>query len=197
MKTPIAIGIVGASGSGKTTIARALAARCPDSCLISQDNWYRNRPDDALNWNVDDPETVDLLQLARDLAALKAGNSIDAPRYIFSSHRRADKPIALHPAPVLIVEGLFLFCIPQLRQLFDIRLFVDAPLRLCQRRRIQRDVRERGRTEQQIRKSWVERVEPMYQKHIFPGRKWADLLVKSDEFTPDQCANQIAKKIFQ
>ena len=198
MSTPKIIGIVGASGSGKTTIAGALAECCGNTCLISQDNWYKPLPDDvdAERWNFDDPAVIDLPQLAADLATLKSGRAANGPRYIFSTHKRAPDTITLKPAPVIIVEGLFLFTTPELREIFDLKVFIDVPLDTCLQRRVQRDVLERGRSEKMIRKRWAQQVEPMFKEHVEPTLKLADFILKPDGLTPSECAERIFKIIF-
>jgi uridine kinase len=194
MKPSRIIGIVGASGSGKTAVACELAATAKNSCLISQDNYYRGLPDDidAKDWNFDDPAVIDLEHLARDLAALKRGETVEGPRYIFSTHKRAPDTITLKPAPVIIVEGLFLFTTGHLCDVFDLKIFIDVPLEVCLERRIARDVVERGRTAEMIRQRWAEQVNPMYRKYVEPTRAFADLLlIPAGRGTPER-AKQIA-----
>lgn len=176
MKKIVIIGIVGASGSGKTTVARDLANAHESTCFLSQDNYYRDLPDhaDSKAWNFDDPAGIDLDHLARDLAALKRGESVEQPQYQFTHHRRADKTTTIHSAPLIVVEGLFLFVTPALRDLFDFNIYIDVPQTVCLDRRIARDRAERGRSEEMIRQRWAEQVEPMFMKHIEPTRKYAD-----------------------
>jgi uridine kinase len=191
MKTPRIIGIVGASGSGKTTVARELAELAGNASLMSQDNYYISLPDgvDSKDWNFDDPAVIDLAHLARDLAALKRGETVAGPCYIFSTHQRASDTVTLKPAPVIIVEGLFLFSTGHLRDVFDFKIFIDIPPEVCLERRVARDVIERGRTAEAIRHRWVEQVEPMYRKYIEPTRAFADLLLVPAEFgTPERQA---------
>lgn len=189
------IGIVGASGSGKTTVARELAELAGNVSLMSQDNYYIGLPDgmDSKNWNFDDPAVIDLEHLARDLAALKRGETVEGPRYIFSTHKRAPDTVTLKPAPLIIVEGLFLFLPQHLRDVFDLKIFIEVPMEVCLERRVARDVVERGRTAEIIRHRWAEQVEPMYIKHVEPTRAFADLLlIPAGRGTPERAA-QIAK----
>ncbi|MFA7369168.1 MAG: uridine-cytidine kinase [Kiritimatiellales bacterium] len=183
MNPPRIIGIVGASGSGKTTVAQELAELTGNASLMSQDNYYISLPDhiDARDWNFDDPAVIDLEHLARDLAALKRGETVEGPRYIFSTHKRAPEPVTLKPAPVIIIEGLFLFLPESLRSVFDLKIFIDVPLEICLERRVARDVVERGRTAEIIRQRWAEQVEPMYRKYVEPTRVFADLLLVPEE----------------
>jgi len=183
------IGIVGASGSGKTTVAQELAELAGNASLMSQDNYYIGLPDDvdSKDWNFDDPAVIDLEHLARDLAALKRGEIVEGPRYIFSTHKRAPDTVTLKPAPLIIVEGLFLFLPEILRNVFDLKIFIDVPLEVCLERRVARDVVERGRTAGIIRQRWVEQVEPMYRKYVEPTRAFADLLlIPAGRGTPER-----------
>jgi uridine kinase len=194
MKPPRIIGIVGASGSGKTSVAKELAELAGNASLMSQDNYYRGLPDDiaAADWNFDDPAALDLEHLTRDLAALKRGETVEGPRYIFSTHKRAPDTVTLKPAPTIIVEGLFLFANRHLRDVFDLKVFIDLPLDVCLERRVARDVVERGRTAEMIRQRWAEQVEPMYRKFVEPTRAFADiLLIPAERGTPER-AKQIA-----
>ena len=189
MQNPYIIGIVGASGSGKTTIAKELAELAGNASLMSQDNYYRSLPDgvDSKDWNFDDPAVIDLEHLTRDLEALKRGETVEGPRYIFSTHKRAPDTVTLKPAPLIIVEGLFLFTSEALRNVFDLKIFIDLPLDVCLERRVARDVVERGRTEETIRRRWVEQVEPMYRKYVEPTRDFADLLlIPAERGTPER-----------
>jgi uridine kinase len=193
MKSGRIIGIVGASGSGKTTVAWELAELAGDVCLMSQDNYYRDLPEgvDSKHWNFDDPAVIDLEHLARDLAALKRGETVEGPQYHFATHKRLPETVTLKPAPVIIVEGLFLFANEHLRDVFDFKLFIDLPLETCLERRVARDVIERGRSEQMIRQRWAEQVEPMYRKYVEPTRAFADLLlIPAERGTPER-AEQI------
>lgn len=202
MKQPCIIGIVGASGSGKTTVARELAELAGESCLMSQDNYYISLPDgtDAQEWNFDDPAVIDLNHLARDLALLKRGETAEGPRYIFSTHKRAPDTVTLRPAPLILVEGLFLFLPDDLRDVFDLKIFIDVPMETCLERRVARDVAERGRNEKEIRRRWRDQVEPMYSRYVEPTRRFADLLLVPEEpGTPgrEKQLSAIRKKIAQ
>lgn len=189
MKPPRIIGIVGASGSGKTTVAKELAELAGNVSLMSQDNYYLNLPDgvDSNHWNFDDPSVIDLEHLARDLEALKRGETVEGPQYHFATHKRLPETVTLNPAPLIIVEGLFLFTSKALRNVFDLKIFIDLPLGTCLERRIARDVVERGRTKETIRQRWAEQVEPMYRKYVEPTRAFADqFLIPAERGTPER-----------
>ncbi len=191
MNTPFLVGIAGASGSGKTTVACELAATADDALLIAQDNWYFGLPEGvaAADWNFDDPAALDLDGLARDLSALRRGDTTAAPRYLFAEHRRAPEPLRLHPAPLIVVEGLFLFTTEALRQVFDLKIFIELSPARCLERRIRRDTAERGRSEAMIRHRWAEQVEPMYRRHVEPSKTAADLCITpAERGTPKRAA---------
>lgn len=191
MKQSIIIGIVGASGSGKTTVAQELAELAGECCLMSQDNYYLSLPDgvDSKDWNFDDPAGIDLEHLACDLEALKRGETVEGPHYHFATHKRLPDTITLNPTSFIIVEGLFLFLPEHLRDVFDLKIFIDLPLETCLERRVARDVIERGRTEEMIRQRWAEQVEPMYRKYVEPTRAFADQrLIPAERGTPKRAA---------
>jgi uridine kinase len=174
MITPILIGIAGGSGSGKTTLAKGLRELTAESgsVVLSQDDYYRGLSEGvaASDYNFDDPASLDLDRLADDLAALKEGRTVRRPVYDFTRHRRSEMEQETAPTRLIIVEGLFLFCLPELRDIFDLRFFVDVPADERLRRRILRDVKDRGRGEAEIRDQWERQVEPMFVRHIFPTR---------------------------
>jgi len=190
MATPVIVGIAGGSGSGKTTLAEGLRDLTADfgSVAITQDDYYLGLPDgaDASGYNFDEPVALDLDRLASDLAALKAGRAVRRPVYDFVRHRRSDRAQVTSPSPLIIVEGLFLFVLPALRDLFDLRFFVDVPAHERLRRRVQRDRTSRGRSEGDVRNQWTRQVEPMYVKHTLPTRACADFVL--DMPHPDDLA---------
>jgi len=141
----------------------------------------------AVDWNFDDPAAIDLEHLARDLAALKHGETVEGPHYHFATHKRLPDTLMLNPAPVILVEGLFLFTTEHLRDVFDLKIFIDVPLAVCLERRVARDVLERGRTEAVIRQRWAEQVEPMYRRYVEPTRSFADRrLIPAERGTPER-----------
>lgn len=181
MKPPVVIGIAGGSGSGKSTLARGLAALTEryGNRVILQDNYYLGLPPGvaAADYNFDEPAALDLEALANDLRTLKSGRPAALPIYDFVAHRRRAERETVAPAPLIIVEGLFLFTHPALRTAFDLRFFIDVPAAERLRRRTDRDVRERGRTAADITTQFVRQVEPMYRKHIDPTRTHADFIL--------------------
>ncbi len=182
MHRPLIVGIAGGSGSGKTTLANGLRELTADvgGVVVSQDDYYLGLPDGISpdEYNFDDPAALDLAGLAKDLDALKAGRSVPLPIYDFALHRRAGAVRRVGPVPLIIVEGLFIFVTPALRDVFDLRFFVDVPAEERLLRRLRRDVRERGRSEAEILAQWNREVEPMYAKHVQPTRQCAHVVLE-------------------
>jgi uridine kinase len=180
-RPPLVAGIAGGSGSGKTTLATGLLTLCEPfrPVHISQDDYYRGLPAGvaAPDYNFDEPAALDLAALAADLLALKAGRTILAPRYDFASHRPQPDRVEVRPAPLIVVEGLFLYAEPALRDAIDLRFFVDVPDGERLRRRIARDTAERGRTEAEIRGQFERQVRPMHDLHVQPGRAHAHVVL--------------------
>jgi len=181
MRSTLIVGIAGGSGSGKTTLASGLRELTADagSVVISQDDYYLGVPDGIApdEYNFDDPAALDLDALAKDLADLKAGRSVQTPVYDFALHRRSSAVREIRSIPLVIVDGLFIFSPPALREIFDLRFFVDVPAEERLSRRLRRDVLERGRTADEILEQWNRQVEPMYVRHAHPTRRWADFVL--------------------
>ncbi|MDO1559687.1 AAA family ATPase [Brevundimonas sp. 2R-24] len=174
------IGIVGGSGSGKTTLARRLAARLGSrAAVLGEDAYYFDLPEgvDPAHWDFDDVKTRDHARLAADLGRLKAGETIQAPRYDFVHHRRLPWSDEIAPAEVIIVEGLHLLCTPEVADLFDLRVFVDAPADIRFIRRLLRDQAERGRSVQSVTEQYLETVRPAYLRQIEPCRNLTDVVI--------------------
>jgi len=178
MKEPITIiAIAGGSCSGKTTIANGLVSRLGrEAAVFGLDAYYRDArdtPEDAIE--VDTPAALDHELLLKQLSVLAAGNSIEQPCYDYSTHARLRRTRHFEPVRHLIVEGLFALYWPELRESAAWRVFVDAPVEECLRRRLERDVRERGRPEQIIHKQFTEKVVPNYHRYVEPTRAFANI----------------------
>lgn len=180
------IGVTGGSASGKTEIARAAArAATPLTTLVlAEDDYYGDhgaKPDfDPAAFNFDHPESRDHRLLATHLAALKAGESVEAPIYDFTIHRRRADTRTIDAADVIVVEGIHLFCDPDVRAQFDLRVFVDAPDDIRLARRLLRDVNERGRTAQSVVSQYLRTVRPMHHEWTAPNAAHADLVIRND-----------------
>ena len=182
MEKILVIGIAGGTGSGKTTLMKNLIARFGDVVtVLSHDNYYRRHDEltyeerSALNY--DEPAAMETELMVRHLDALRHWQEIDCPVYDFSVHNRSDETIRVVPRKVIIVEGILIFADEALRDLMDIKIFVDtdADVRLC--RRIKRDVNKRGRTLESVLTQYQTTVKPMHEKYVEPSKKYANLVV--------------------
>ena len=182
MNTTLVIGIAGGTGSGKSTLLDNLKHRFADNvAVLHHDNYYRRRDDLAMSErekiNYDEPAALETDLMAQHLDRLKHGETIECPVYDFSVHNRSENTITVEPKKVIIVEGILIFENEQLRDLMDMRIFVDtdADVRLC--RRIIRDVNERGRTIESVLDQYQTTVKPMHEKYVEPSKKYANIVV--------------------
>ena len=178
----LVIGIAGGTGSGKTTLMNNLIAEFSDVVtVLSHDNYYKRH--DELTYeqrcllNYDEPAALETDLMARHLDILRHGGEIDCPVYDFTIHNRSDETIRITPEKVIIVEGILIFENRELRNLMDIKVFVDtdADIRLC--RRIRRDVTRRGRTLESVLEQYQNTVKPMHEMYVEPSKKFADIIV--------------------
>jgi uridine kinase len=173
------IAIAGPSGSGKTSLAREIAGRLPGGGLVfGLDAYYRDQrdvPEDAID--VDVPEALDHPRIVADLRELAAGRPIRQPIYDYATHARlaAERPIA--PAPFIVVEGLYALFWADVRELVRTAVFVALDHEECLRRRLDRDTRERGRTAQAVTRRYERNVRPMYDLHVRPTHRYANLIL--------------------
>lgn len=178
----ILIGIAGGTGSGKTTLTRHLKNHFgPEVTVIGHDNYYKRQEgktyEERAKQNYDHPDAFDTGLLVEHLKELKAGRSIRCPVYSYVDHNRTDETLEIFPTKVLIVEGILIFQDPDLREMFDIKIFVetDADVRIL--RRCLRDVEERGRTLRSVVTQYLTTVKPMHEQYVEPSRKYADIVV--------------------
>ena len=178
----LVLGIAGGTGSGKTTLMNNLIRRYGDLVtVLSHDNYYRRR--DELTYeqrtliNYDEPAALETDLMAAHLDELRNGRAIDCPVYDFAQHNRSDETLHIEPRQVIIVEGILIFENPELRDLMDIRIFVDtdADIRIC--RRIKRDVNKRGRSLESVIEQYQTTVKPMHEKYVEPSKKFAHIVV--------------------
>ena len=178
----LVIGIAGGTGSGKTTLMKNLIARFQgDVTVLSHDNYYKRH--DELTYeqrcllNYDEPDALETDLMARHLDKLRNGEAIDCPVYDFTVHNRSDETVRIVPKSVIIVEGILIFENEPLRDLMDIRIFVDtdADVRLC--RRIKRDVNKRGRTLESVLEQYQQTVKPMHEKYVEPSKRFAHIVI--------------------
>ena len=182
MNNILVLGIAGGSGSGKTTLMKNLVETFGDQVtVLSHDNYYKRH--DEMTYeercliNYDEPAAFENDLMAEHLQLLKSGQSILCPVYDYTIHNRSDETITVVPKRVIIVEGILIFADEQLRDLMDIRIFVDtdADIRLC--RRIKRDVNKRGRTLESVLLQYQQTVKPMHEKYVEPSKRFANLVV--------------------
>lgn len=186
------IGIAGGTGSGKTTVANNIVKRLVlDSVtVVTMDAYYRNLADlpsprrDETNF--DHPDSIEQDLFVAHLRALKAGQPIEQPVYDFTRHVRTDATVRIESREVVIAEGILLFHIPEIRDLLDIRIFVDTPSDIRLLRRITRDIRDRGRTLDSVAEQYVRTVRPMHEEFVEPSKRHADVII------PEGGYNEIA-----
>ncbi len=192
MTTPLVIGIAGGTGSGKTTVAHALAAAMPEGrcVVIEHDAYYKDlstrTPEERAQVNFDHPDSLDSALLADHLRRLRGGEPVDVPIYDFVTHTRRPETRRVAPAPLIIVEGILVFVEDALRDQLEIKIFVDTDADIRLIRRIRRDLEQRGRTFQSVRDQYYATVRPMHIAFVEPSKRFADLIL------PEGGANRVA-----
>lgn len=175
------IGISGGSGSGKTTIVRKIKEIVGEFAFIPQDNYYLSAEyvsNTNINaFNFDHPSAFDTDLIREHLAALRAGRPIEMPQYDFVHHRRRDETVRVQPGKLVILEGIMIFFESQIRDLIDLKIYVDTPDDIRFIRRMSRDIHERGRTVQSVIDQYLETVRPGHYEFIEPTKAYADLIV--------------------
>jgi uridine kinase len=183
LMSALMVGIAGGTGSGKTTVARKIAAALPESgvVMVEFDAYYRDRPDlsaeERAQVNYDHPEALEIELLVEHLDALRAGRGVDLPLYDFKTHRRLPESRRLAPAPVVVVEGILVFVDARVRERLDMKIFVDTDSDIRVFRRIRRDMEQRGRSFESIREQYYRTVRPMHLQFVEPSKRWADLII--------------------
>lgn len=182
-QSPLILGIAGGSGSGKSTISRALVSALADAdgVLLEQDHYYKKLSHlsyaERERINYDHPGALEFDLLALHLDALKRGEPIDRPTYDFTTHDRSATPLRVEPAPIIVVEGILVLAEEQLRRRFDVKIFVDTDADIRLMRRIRRDLEHRGRSFAQIRQQYYETVRPMHLAFVEPSKRFADVII--------------------
>ena len=181
-KKILVIGIAGGTGSGKTTLMKNLITEFSGKVtILSHDNYYKRHDEltyeERCKLNYDEPAALETDLMARHLDILRSGEAIDCPVYDFTVHNRSDETTRITPEKVIIVEGILIFENKELRDLMDIKIFVDTDddIRLC--RRIKRDVRDRGRSLESVIEQYQTTVKPMHEQYVEPSKKFADIIV--------------------
>ena len=193
MENILVLGIAGGSGSGKTTLMNNIVGRFTEEItVLSHDSYYKRHDEmsyeERCQLNYDEPAALETDLMVRHLELLRQGQAIDCPVYDFTVHNRSDEVVRVNPSRIIIVEGILIFENEDLRNLMDIRIFVDADadIRLC--RRVKRDVNKRGRSLESVLSQYQQTVKPMYEKYVEPSKKYAHILV------PEGGKNTIAQE---
>ena len=185
---PLIVGIAGGSGSGKTTVAQEILNRVgPDRiAYLPHDAYYKDLsglpPVQKAEVNFDHPNSLETELLIQHVKQLKAGNPVKLPVYDFSIDRRTEKTIPITPHRVIIVEGILIFAEPELRPLFDLKIFVDTDPDLRFIRRLQRDITERGRSPESVIRQYLKTVRPMHLEFVEPSKRYADVIIPEGGF---------------
>lgn len=182
------IGIAGGTGSGKTTVVRQIMNELPleEVGIISQDSYYRESHDLSYEErsliNFDHPRSIDFELLVSHLKALKAGQVIEQPVYSFVTHNRTEDTIVTHPRQVMLVEGILILANPELRDMFDVKIFVHADPDERLIRRLKRDIAERGRDMEEVLNRYQKTLKPMHEQFIEPTKAFADIIIPNDKY---------------
>jgi len=190
--SPLVIGIAGGTGSGKTTVANVILKRVGAHRIayVPHDAYYRNFTDlpkaqrDLINW--DHPNSLETDLMIEHVKTLKAGRRVELPVYDFTMHARTAQTVPVEPQPIVIVEGILIFADPVLRDLFDVKIFVDTDPDLRLIRRLQRDIAERGRTAESVIHQYLSTVRPMHLEFVEPSKRYADVII------PESGYNEVA-----
>lgn len=188
LRRPLIVAVVGGTGSGKTTVARAIhdAVGAAEAVLLDQDAYYRDlghlELEERKQVNFDHPDSIDTELLIAHLQGLADGRAIDKPTYDFGAHTRAAPRVRVEPRDVIVVEGILLLTDPRLRDLFDIKIFVDVSDDVRFIRRLLRDTRERGRTLENVIEQYLSTVRPMHLEFVEPSKRYADLILPEGGF---------------
>ena len=186
LKKPYIIGIAGGSGAGKTFFLKALRPYFDKNtlCIISQDNYYRPANEQILDENgqinFDRPEGIDDVAFLEDIGILLKNEIVTRQEYMFSQPGIIGQFIELKPAPVIIVEGLFIFHFPEIREIFDLKIFIDSDHQTRLERRLDRDYKERGISEEMIRYQWENHAIPAEDEFLLPFREEADMIIDNN-----------------
>ena len=178
-----AIGVAGGTGSGKTTVSRRIweAVGRERIAYLQHDNYYKDQshlsPEDRARTNYDHPDSLESSLMVRHLRELRAGRPVDIPVYDFAVHNRSKETLRIHPAKVVLVEGILIFAEPALRELMDMRIFVDTDADIRFIRRLRRDMVERGRSLDSTVKQYLGTVRPMHMEFVEPSKRYADIIV--------------------
>ncbi len=185
---PLVIGIAGGSGSGKTTVAQEILNRVgPDRiAFLQHDSYYKDLtglpPAQRAEVNFDHPNSLETELLIQHVLTLREGKPVEVPIYDFAHHRRTGETFSVLPHPVIMVEGILIFADKALRDLFDVKIFVDTDADIRFIRRLQRDISERGRTTESVIHQYQATVRPMHLEFVEPSKRYADVIIPEGGF---------------
>lgn len=189
MRKPMTIGVAGGTASGKTTVSRKIleAVKADHLAYLQHDAYYRDLShlpfEERQAFNFDHPDSLENELLIAHLEALQQGQAVEIPVYDFAQYVRTDERILIQPKPVILVEGILIFVDKALRQLMDLKIYVDTPDDLRFIRRLQRDVLERGRTVEHVIEQYLDTVRPMHLEFVEPSKRHADVIISAYKFT--------------
>jgi uridine kinase len=189
---PVVLGVAGGSGSGKTTVVRRIleGLEPTSASLLHHDSYYRDNPDLTLEQraaiNYDHPDSLETPLMAEHLRLLLAGQAVEVPEYDFTVHRRRAEKRRVEPRPLIIIDGILVLAEPELRDLMDIRVFVDTDSDIRFIRRLGRDTKKRGRTVESVVRQYQQTVRPMHLEFVAPSRRHAHIIV------PEGGKNEVA-----
>ena len=181
--TPVVVGIAGGTGSGKTTVANVIVERvgAGQVAYLPHDAYYKDLSDlpeaQRASINFDHPNSLDSALMVEHIKQLKNGQAVELPVYDFKTHIRTDRITRIQPKPVVLVEGILIFAEPELRQLFDVKIFVDTDADVRFIRRLQRDIDERGRSTESVIRQYQSTVRPMHLEFVEPSKRYADVII--------------------
>ncbi len=197
---PVIVGVAGGTGSGKTTVAREILRRAGTRriALLQHDAYYKDlsglpQAQRALR-NFDHPDALDNALLIEHLRMLKAGHPIEVPVYDFTTHTRTTQTQCVEPQPVVVLEGILIFADEALRQLMDVKIYVDTDADIRFIRRLERDIAERGRTMDSVIQQYLATVRPMHQEFVEPSKRYADIVIPEGGFN-EVAMDMIAARI--
>jgi len=184
----VIIGVAGGTGSGKTTVANQILERVGTEHIsyIPHDAYYRELNHlpkaERAKVNFDHPDSLETSLLVKDLEQLRRGEPVEIPVYDFTTHSRTDQTKRIEPAPIILVEGILIFVEPELREQFDVKLFIDTDADIRFIRRLRRDIQERGRSSESVIRQYLRTVRPMHLEFVEPSKRHADVIIPEGGF---------------